>query len=158
MSYFMPVNMVKGSDMVATAPKAPSTKRRSASTLRRDRATSGNLVLRYIDASGGIDFDGITSGFGISKTQLAETAGLGRDVLQKATRRRAAKTQTRVREMLEIVARIEAWAGGQAQAMAWYRSQPIAALDGRTAEALVKTGKAGAVRDYLDHIALGGFA
>ena len=51
-----------------------------------------------------------------------------------------------------------AWSGGQTQAMAWYRSQPIAALDGRTAEALVKTGKAGAVRDYLDHLALGGFA
>jgi hypothetical protein len=42
--------------------------------------------------------------------------------------------------------------------MAWYRSQPIPALDGRTPEALVKGGQAGAVRDYLDHIALGGFA
>ena len=64
----------------------------------------------------------------------------------------------RVREMLEIVARIKGWAGGEAQAMAWYRSQPIPALDGRTAEALVKAGEAGAVRDYLDHLALGGFA
>jgi hypothetical protein len=42
--------------------------------------------------------------------------------------------------------------------MAWYRSQPIPALDGRTSEALVKSGQAGAVRDYLDHMALGGFA
>ena len=144
--------------MVATSPKAVTPQRRTTPRLRPNAPSSGNLVLRYMDASGGIDFDGITSGFGISKTQLAETAGLGRDVLQKAARRRAAKTQNRVREMLEIVARIETWAGGQTQAMAWYRSQPIAALDGRTAEALVKTGKAGAVRDYLDHIALGGFA
>lgn len=144
--------------MVATASKSATPQRHATPRLRQNAAASGNLVLRYMDASGGIDFDGITSGFGISKTQLAETAGLGRDVLQKAARRRAAKTQSRVREMLEIVARIETWAGGQTQAMAWYRSQPIAALDGRTAEALVKTGKAGAVRDYLDHIALGGFA
>jgi hypothetical protein len=42
--------------------------------------------------------------------------------------------------------------------MAWCRSQPIPALDGRTAEALVKAGRATAVRDYLDQIALGGFA
>lgn len=144
--------------MVATAPKTTTPERRTAPRPQSNAAASGNLVLRYMDASGGIDFDGITNGFGISKTQLAETAGLGRDVLQKAARRRAPKTQTRVREMLEIVARIETWAGGQTQAMAWYRSQPIPALDGRTAEALVKTGKAGAVRDYLDHIAVGGFA
>jgi len=144
--------------MSVAAPKLPAPSPRRARVVTRGEPASGNLVLRYMDAAGGIDFDGITRGFGISKTQLAETAGLGRDVLQKDARRRAVKTQTRVREMLEIVARIEAWAGGQTQAMAWYRSQPIAALDGRTAEALVKTGKAGAVRDYLDHIALGGFA
>lgn len=37
-------------------------------------------------------------------------------------------------------------------------SEPIRALDGRTPEALVKSGKVGSVRDYLDHVALGGFA
>ena len=42
--------------------------------------------------------------------------------------------------------------------LAWYRSQPIPALDGRTPEALVKAGRASAVREYLDHFALGGFA
>jgi len=71
---------------------------------------------------------------------------------------RPAKTQNREREMLEIVSRISGWAGGKEQAMAWYRSEPIPAFGGRTAEALLKTGKASAVRDYLDHIAVGGFA
>ena len=42
--------------------------------------------------------------------------------------------------------------------MAWYRAEPIAEFGGRTAESLVKDGKATAVRDYLDHVALGGFA
>ena len=69
-----------------------------------------------------------------------------------------AARQARVTELIEIIARLEAWAGGRPQALAWYRGQPIAALDGRTAEALVKSGKAGLVRDYLDHLALGGFA
>ena len=50
------------------------------------------------------------------------------------------------------------WAGGPLQAMAWYRAEPIPAFGGRTAESLVKDGKAAAVRDYLDSVALGGFA
>lgn len=66
--------------------------------------------------------------------------------------------QTRVTEMSEIIDRVRAWVGGEAPAIAWYRSQRIPALDGRTPEALVKTGRAASVRDYLDHIALGGFA
>ncbi len=42
--------------------------------------------------------------------------------------------------------------------MAWYRAEPIPAFGGRTAEALVKSGSAGAVRDYVDHLATGGYA
>ena len=61
-------------------------------------------------------------------------------------------------EMLEIVGRIVDWAGGEKQAMAWYRAEPIPAFGGRTAEALVKSGNATAVRDYVDHLATGGYA
>lgn len=109
-------------------------------------------------SNGLLDLDQIVTSYGLTKGQLAETAGLRRDTLQKAARRDAAKTQSRVAEMLEILNLIEPWAGGRRQALAWYRSQPIAALDGRTAEALVKSGHAVAVRDYVDQIALGGFA
>ncbi len=42
--------------------------------------------------------------------------------------------------------------------MAWYRAQPLPAFGDRTAEALVKEGKATAIREYLDHMAVGGFA
>jgi predicted NUDIX family NTP pyrophosphohydrolase len=64
----------------------------------------------------------------------------------------------RLCEMNEILTRVAGWAGGPAQAMAWYRAEPIPAFGGRTAEALVKSGQAGPLRDYLDSIALGGFA
>lgn len=124
--------------------------------LRRSRTSF--LVTSFMRSNGELDMEQITSSFGMTKSQLAETAGLGRDTLQKTARMAAPKTQTRVKEMLEIISRIEPWAGGQTQAMAWYRAQPIPALDGRTAEALVKSGRAGSVREYLDHIALGGFA
>jgi uncharacterized protein (DUF2384 family) len=95
---------------------------------------------------------------GMSKAQLAETAGLSIDTLYRTNRAASAKTQARLKEMLEIVDRVSDWAGGKDQAMAWYRAEPIAEFGGRTAESLVKDGKATAVRDYLDHVALGGFA
>lgn len=115
-------------------------------------------VARFMDKGGVVDIEQVADAFRMAKGQLAETTGLSTATLSKADRRDSPKAQNRVTEMLEIIGRIRDWAGGEAQAMAWYRSQPIPALDGRTSEALVKSGRAGAVRDYLDHLALGGFA
>ena len=94
----------------------------------------------------------------MTKAQLAETAGIARTAFHKGRRSRSPKTQTRVREMLEIIHLVQAWAGGSAQALAWYRAEPIPAFGGRTAESMVKTGDANAVRAYVDHLATGGFA
>jgi hypothetical protein len=96
--------------------------------------------------------------YGLNKKQLAETVGLPPEALYKQARFSAAKTQSRLREMNEILTRVAVWAGGRAQAMAWYRAEPIPAFGGRTAESIVKSGHAGQLRDYLDSIALGGFA
>lgn len=119
---------------------------------------SGSFITHFMDKGGLVDVSRVADAFRMSKGQLAETAGLGVATLSKVERRSSPRAQTRVTEMLEIISRVRDWAGGEAQAMAWYRSQPIPALDGRTPEALVKSGKASAVRDYLDHLALGGFA
>jgi hypothetical protein len=105
-----------------------------------------------------IEAGGLAAALGVTKAQLAETAGLPRESLTRAARSAAPRTQARLREMSEILARVEEWAGGQAQALSWYRAEPIPAFGGRTAEALVKDGQAAAVRDYLDHVALGGYA
>lgn len=117
-----------------------------------------SFVAGFMDKRGLVDVERVADAFRMTKGQLAETAGLGAATISKADRRTAPRAQSRVTEVLEIISRVRDWAGGEAQAMAWYRSQPIPALDGRTPEALVKSGKAGAVRDYLDHLALGGFA
>lgn len=101
--------------------------------------------------------DRVARAFGLSTEQLAETVGLKREAFREK-RRLAAKTARRVKEMLEIIARVSGWAGGKDQAMIWYRAQPIPAFGGRTAESLVKSGQASALRDYLDHISMGGFA
>ena len=100
----------------------------------------------------------VAADLGMSKKTLAETFGITPVTLQRKARADATKTQNRLREGLEILNRVSDWAGGQVQAMAWYRAEPIPAFGGRTAESLVKEGKAAAVRDYLDRVALGGFA
>lgn len=68
-------------------------------------------------------------------------------------------TKTRVsKETDEIISRVEAWAGSRAKAEKWFRSQVLDSLGGQTAEGLVQTGQAAAVRRYLSRIAVGGFA
>jgi hypothetical protein len=116
------------------------------------------LALAFIGEGAAIDVERVAGSLGVSKTQLAETIGVERETLYKRARCEAPKTQARLREMLEILSRVMEWAGGKEQAMAWYRAQPIPAFGGRTAESLVKSGQATALRDYLDHLALGGYA
>lgn len=134
------------------------TRKTKASSAYSVELAAAGFVTGFIGQGGLLDVDRVADTFRMTKGQLAETVGLGAATMGKAERRSARRTQSRIREMLEIVSRVRAWAGGETQAMAWYRSQPIPALDGRTPEALVKAGEAGAVRDYLDHLALGGFA
>jgi Protein of unknown function (DUF2384) len=86
------------------------------------------------------------------------TVGISPGTLHRRQRVLAHKTQSRFRELVEIIGRVADWAGGPQQPLAWYRAEPIPAFGNRTAEALVKEGKATAVRDYLDSIAVGGFA
>lgn len=123
------------------------------------QAPSGRFsIAGLIDENGMVNIADVAETFSMSKAQLAETAGLAPEVLQKTSRREGPKAQSRVREMLEIIHLVQGWAGGSAQAMAWYRAEPIPAFGSRTAEALVKSGNAAAVRDYVDHLATGGYA
>jgi hypothetical protein len=127
-------------------------------SVRPVRPSARLSIASLIDDHGSVRVDGVAMMLHLSKAQLAETAGLAREVLQKSSRRDGPKAQGRLREMVEILARVQGWAGGPAQAMAWYRAEPIPAFGGRTAEALVKSGQAAALRDYLDHLATGGYA
>ncbi|MDP3495730.1 MAG: DUF2384 domain-containing protein [Hyphomonadaceae bacterium] len=104
------------------------------------------------------DIDMITKAVGLTRAQLAAVVGLPAGTLQTIDAADAVAMQARVLELVEIIGRVESWAGGVPAAMAWYRAQPIPAFGGRTAEAMVKAGDATAVWRYLDHIAVGGFA
>lgn len=132
---------------------------RSAQVKDLSGGAQGSLALAARDGrTGRIVVEKASSRLGLTKGQLAETVGLRADSLQRADRANAAKSQARMAEMLEIVSRVAKWSGGEKQALAWYRSEPIPAFADRTAESLVKEGRAAAVRDWLDAAALGGYA
>jgi transcriptional regulator with XRE-family HTH domain len=102
--------------------------------------------------------DRVSAVLRITQAELAAALGLSREAVTRAARARAPGTQARLRDMVEIINRVRGWAGSPGQAFAWYRSQPLASFGDQTAEALVKEGRAEAVKGYLDRIAVGGYA
>jgi hypothetical protein len=87
--------------------------------------------------------------------EVARTAGLGRDAVQRQERVRSDKTQRRLREMVEIINKVEPRFGSALMAYAWYRSEPLSGFSGQTAMQLVRGGRADDVLDYIDAIDAG---
>ncbi|WP_299847830.1 antitoxin Xre/MbcA/ParS toxin-binding domain-containing protein [uncultured Paracoccus sp.] len=90
-----------------------------------------------------------------TKDEVARTVGLGRDALMRADRVQSPKTQKRLREMVEILNRVEPRFGSALIAYAWYRSEPLPGFSGLTAMQLVRDGQAEAVMDYIDAVDAG---
>ena len=93
-----------------------------------------------------------------TKDDLAQSAGLGRDAVQRRDRIRSTKTQTRLREMIEVINKVEPRFGSSLMAYAWYRSEPLVGFSGWTAMQLVKDGRANDVLEYVDAVDAGVFA
>ena len=93
-----------------------------------------------------------------TKSEIAGTLGLGKDAFSRASRVRAKKTQMRLRQMLEILNRVELAAGSPLAAYAWFRAEPLPGFGGATADQLVRDGKAEFVHAYLDRVMAGGYA
>ncbi|RJL05533.1 DUF2384 domain-containing protein [Paracoccus aestuarii] len=90
-----------------------------------------------------------------TKDEVARTVGLGRDAVMRPDRVASAKTQKRLREMVEILNRVEPRFGSSLIAYAWYRSEPLAGFGGLTAMQLVRDGHAADVMDYIDAVEAG---
>ena len=90
--------------------------------------------------------------------EVARTAGLGRDAVQRKDRLRSDKTQRRLREMIEVINKVEHRLGSPLMAYAWYRSEPLPGFSGQTAMQLVRNGRADEVLDYIDAIDAGVYA
>lgn len=87
--------------------------------------------------------------------EVARTIGLGRDAVQRRDRVRSGKVQRRLREMVEVINKVEPRFGSALMAYAWYRSEPLAGFSGMTAMQLVREGRAQEVLDYVDAVDAG---
>ncbi len=100
---------------------------------------------------------------------VAHSAGLGRDAVQRRERVRSDKTQRRLRsermttplsptapasEMVEILNK-ESRFGSMLMAYAWYRSEPLPGFSSQTAMQLVLNGQAHEVLEYIDAVDAG---
>lgn len=65
-----------------------------------------------------------------TKSEIASTLGLGGDAFTRASRVRARKSQTRLRQMLEILNRVESVIGSPLAAYAWFRGGTTAGFWG----------------------------
>lgn len=93
-----------------------------------------------------------------TQDEIARTLGLGRDAIARKDRLASARTQKRLREMIEVLNRVEPRFGSALIAYAWYRSEPLPGFGGRTAMQLVQDGEADAVMDYIDAVDAGIYA
>lgn len=119
---------------------------------------AGDFLDDVLGQDGQVQTELFSSRLRITKLQLAAAAGLSKDAVSKAARLGAPATQSRLRDMAEVLNRIRGWAGSPEAAFAWYRSQPIPAFGDLTAEDLVKAGRAEALKRHLSQMAAGGYA
>jgi len=97
----------------------------------------------------------IAEAFRTTSEEIARTAGLGKDAVQRRDRVQSDKTQRRLREMVEVVNKVEPRFGSALMAYAWYRSEPLPGFSGRTAMQLVREGRADDVLEFIDAVDAG---
>jgi hypothetical protein len=97
----------------------------------------------------------IAEAFRTTSEEVARTAGLGRDAVQRKDRVRSDKTQRRLREMVEVINKVEPRFGSTLMAYAWYRSEPLPGFSGQTAMQLVRSGRVDEVLEYVDAVDAG---
>ncbi len=120
-------------------------------------ATKIDFIDEVMSTDGIVAPDRLVDILRITKVELAHAIGLSRGAISRKSRLTAIKTQSRLRDTVEIINRILPWSGSVQQAFAWYRSQPISSFGDLTAEDLVKEGRAEAVKRHLSRIAAGGY-
>ena len=107
---------------------------------------------------GTVNLDLLVNSLRLSKTELAGVLGMSRDAMSKSARLRSKAAQRKLRDLVEILARVSPWAGSVPQAFAWFTSQPLPSFGHQTAADLLREGRVGAVKAYISRIEVGGSA
>ncbi|MDT0575852.1 antitoxin Xre/MbcA/ParS toxin-binding domain-containing protein [Croceicoccus sp. F390] len=87
--------------------------------------------------------------------ELARSLGLGKDAIQRKDRIASARTQRRLRQMAEVLSKVEPRFGSPLLAYAWYRAEPLAGFSGQTAMQLVQANRTDDVLAYIDAVDAG---
>lgn len=90
--------------------------------------------------------------------EIAEAIGADVSAVDCAPTARDPDAGERLRELVELLRVTARWAGSVEMAWAHYRSYPIPALGGMTAEALLASRRADELFEYLHHLEEGGYA
>ena len=122
------------------------------------RMPPGPFLEDVVSPDGLIATDRLVAQLRISKRELAALTGLSVEAVSKRSRLVSRKTQARLRDTVDIINRVLPWSGSIALAFAWFRSEPLPSFGDKTAQELVKDGRAADVMRYLERIAEGGYA
>ena len=97
------------------------------------------------------------SRFDLSRDELAKLLNCPASSLLTANIASDPEIVNKLRDMLAILTRLSGWTEDDTASLAWYRNETIPAF-GQTASDVVADGHGSAVLDYLDMLAVGGFA
>lgn len=117
-----------------------------------------NLSVELMSHDGHIEPKLVAERFHTTLEEVGYFTGVALSTLQKRDRAIGVKAQTQLQLVLDIITKVTPWAGNTHKAYAWYRSEPIPAFGGLTAENLVINGQAKTVKNYIEQMTLGGYA
>jgi uncharacterized protein (DUF2384 family) len=106
--------------------------------------------------SGGLSPERLGGALKMSVSDLSRLTRLHRNTLTRHPQ--SPVVQARVGEVARIMVAATDLAGDDRKAAIWFRHQPLAGFDGKTAEELVGAGHAQAVLKHLESLADGGYA
>jgi hypothetical protein len=116
------------------------------------------LAAKLTTREGEVDVDALLSALKIDKTTLAALTGLSRDALGRTARLSSRSTQKHLADLADVIVRVTPWTGSPAQALAWYRAQPLPSFGDLTPQDLFLQGRVADLKAYLSRIAEGGYA
>lgn len=116
------------------------------------------MVIKAYTDQGLFDPRRIAKALLTTSEDLARSTGLGKDAMLRDARVRNPKTQTQLRELVEVLNKVEGRFGSALIAYAWFRSQPLPGFAGQTAMNLVQNGRGSDVLEYIDAVDAGIFA
>ena len=119
---------------------------------------NSDMRIQDFETDVGISANAVARELRTTNAEIAHTLGLSLDARSRSSRIGAPKTQTRLRQMLEILNRVESLMGSTLVAYAWFRSEPLPGFTDMTPCQLVRDGKADGVHAYLDQVLDGGYA